>query len=246
MKTVKEFLARIFAAWAMLVFIITMLPVFLAMWIIGLVDEPKRTAAFRIISVMWMRIFFFMSGCSLKIKGTEHFTKGQNYIVVCNHNSLMDVPVSTPFIPGPNKTIAKIEMAKIPLFGLIYKRGAILVDRKNKDSRRESLSKMKQVLAMGMHMCIYPEGTRNKTKEPLKEFHDGAFRLAADTQKPILPALIFNTRKILPAGKTFFFWPSKMELHFLPAIEVNINDDVEKLKQLSFNVMREYYTKNAG
>src|SRR6185436_5631575 len=104
------------------------------------------------------------------------FKNGENYIVVCNHNSFMDVPLTTPFIPGPNKTIAKIEMAKIPLFGLIYQRGSVLVDRKNEESRKNSYIKMKDVLQMGMHMCIYPEGTRNKTTAPLQPFHNGAFR----------------------------------------------------------------------
>ena len=128
----KDILARIFAAWALVIFIITMLPVALMMWVIGLVKEPKRTSIFRKISHVWMRIFFFLTGCRLKITGLANFKKKENYIVICNHNSLMDVPLTTPFIPGANKTIAKSEMAKIPLFGLIYKRGSILVDRKNK------------------------------------------------------------------------------------------------------------------
>jgi 1-acyl-sn-glycerol-3-phosphate acyltransferase len=242
MNFAKEILGRLFALWALIIFIITMLPVALAMWMIGLVKEPKRTEIFHKISKAWMRFFFLLTGCSLRIKGKENFMPGTNYIVICNHNSLMDVPVATPFIPGPNKTIAKIEMAKIPLFGLIYKRGAILVDRKNKDSRKDSFKKMKNVLAMGMHMCIYPEGTRNKTGEPLKAFHDGAFKLAVDTQKSILPAIMFNTNKVLPTGKTFFFWPSKMEIHFLQPYDVKSTDTFENLKQTMFALMSEYYT----
>ncbi len=242
MRFVKEILGRIFALWALVIFIITMLPVALAMWMIGLVKEPKRTEIFQKISRGWMSFFFLFIGCSLRIKGKENFKAGTNYIVICNHNSLMDVPVATPFIPGPNKTIAKIEMAKIPLFGLIYKRGAILVDRKNKDSRKDSFKKMKNVLAMGMHMCIYPEGTRNKTGEPLKAFHDGAFKLAVDTQKSILPAIMFNTNKVLPTGKTFFFWPSKMEIHFLQPYAIDNADTFENVKQKMFVLMSEYYT----
>ncbi|MGH2564017.1 MAG: lysophospholipid acyltransferase family protein, partial [Ginsengibacter sp.] len=176
----KKILARIFAAWALVVFIITMLPVALLMWIIALVKEPKRTYIFRVVSKVWMRIFFFTTGCHLKVLGKENFKPGENYIVICNHNSLMDVPLSTPFIPGANKTIAKVEMSKIPIFGLIYKRGSVLVDRNDKNSRKNSFKKMKEVLDMGMHMCIYPEGTRNKPEMPLKDFHDGAFKLAVE------------------------------------------------------------------
>ena len=104
------------AVWALLIFVITLLLVALPMWFIGVYDEPKRTVYFRKISKTWMHVFFFLTGCRLKIKGRENFKPGEKYIVVCNHNSLMDIPVSTPFIPGANKTIAKAGMAKIPLF----------------------------------------------------------------------------------------------------------------------------------
>ena len=225
----------------MIIFVATLLPVTLLMWIIGLIDEPKRTEIFRVVSQIWMRIFFLFTGCGLKIKGKKNFVCGEKYIVTCNHNSFMDVPVTTPFIPGANKTIAKAEMAKIPLFGLIYKRGSVLVDRKDKNSRRDSFIKMKNVLNLGMHMCIYPEGTRNKTDLPLAPFHDGAFRLAVETGTAIVPALLFNTKKILPPGKSFYFWPARMEIHFLPAIPVHPGDNYETLKENVYQLMSRYY-----
>ncbi len=218
-----------------------MIPVAIFLWWIGIIKEPKRTYIFRVTSKIWMRIFFFMTGCSLKVKGIKNFRKDENYIVICNHNSLMDVPLTTPFIPGANKTIAKAEMAKTPVFGLIYKRGSILVDRNDKKSRSDSFKKMKDVLSSGMHMCIYPEGTRNKTQMPLKEFHDGAFKLAVETGTAILPALIFNTKKVLPPGKSFYFWPSHMELHFLPPISVSKSDNFEELKLCLHELMSKYY-----
>lgn len=237
----KDFPGKIFALWALIIFTITLLPAALLIWIIGIFKEPKRTEIFRRISMVWIRLFFFLSGCSLKVYGKKNFKPGQHYIVTCNHNSFMDVPVVTPFLPGANKTIAKAELAKIPLFGLIYKRGSILVDRNNKKSRQDSYRKMNEVLRIGMHMCIYPEGTRNKTEMPLKEFHDGAFRLAKETKTSIIPALIFNTKKVLPADKGFYFQPGKMELHFLPQINVNEGETFEFLKEKVHQTMTAYY-----
>ncbi|HLG40633.1 MAG TPA: lysophospholipid acyltransferase family protein [Chitinophagaceae bacterium] len=240
MKIIKNIAGRIFAFWALIIFIITMFVAFILIWIVGAWKEPKRTILFQRISRIWMRIFFFLTGLRISLKGKEHFKKGETYIVVCNHNSLMDVPLTTPFIPGANKTIAKIEMAKIPLFGLIYKRGAVLVDRKNEESRKNSFLLMKEVLDTGLHMCIYPEGTRNKTKEPLQAFHSGAFRLAIDTGKAILPAVIFNTAKVLPVHKSFFFWPVKVKMHFLEPVEPG-TQTLDQLKEKVFTVMKEYY-----
>ncbi|MEO5500821.1 MAG: lysophospholipid acyltransferase family protein [Ginsengibacter sp.] len=242
---IKKIFASLFAVWALIIFVITLLPVALLMWVIGLIDEPQRTKIFRGISYIWMRFFFLLTGCGIKIKGIKNFEKGKNYIITCNHNSFMDVPVATPFIPGANKTIAKEEMAKIPLFGLIYKRGSVLVNRNDKNSRKDSFKKMKEVLALGMHMCIYPEGTRNKTNLPLKEFHDGAFKLALDTQTEILPAILFGTREIMPPGKIFYFWPGQMEIHFLQPVSITAGESYENLKDKVFNLMQHHIVEKS-
>lgn len=244
MNIIKNILGRVFAVWAMLWFVITMLIILLPTWLMGLLKEPKRTTWFIQLSRIWIGTWLPLAGIRLKIKGREYFKKGENYVVVCNHNSFMDVPVMSPGMPGPlgNKTIAKIEMAKIPLFGLIYRRGSVLVDRKSEESRLKSYTYMKRVLEMGLHMCIYPEGTRNKTNLPLKEFKDGAFRLAIETKKAIIPAVLFNTRNVLPMHKTFFFWPSEIEMHFLAPVETANLDisETKQLKQQVFDLMWNY------
>lgn len=243
MSLLKNILGRIFALWAILWFIITMLVIILIpAWVLGLVKEPLRTFIFINLSRIWMAVYLPMVGVRLKIKGKEHFKKGENYVVVCNHNSLMDVPVTSPGIPGGNKTIAKMEMAKIPLFGLIYRRGSVLVNRKSEESRLKSYAYMRRVLDMGLHMCIYPEGTRNKTNQPLKEFKDGAFRLAIETQKSVIPAVLFNTKTVLPQNKKFFFWPSKIEMHFLEPVSVQDLqvEQAKHLKEKVFELMWNY------
>ncbi len=237
MKIVKEILGRIFALWGIIIFAGSLLIASIPIWITAIWPEPKRTINFFKVVQVWMNFFFTFSGVRRIVKGKNHFQKGQNYVVVCNHNSFMDVPLSVTAVP-PNKTIAKAEMAKIPVFGMIYKRGSVLVDRKSEESRRKSFLKMKTVLEMGLHMCIYPEGTRNKTSEPLQRFHDGAFKLAVETKKEIIPALIFYTSKVLPR-KPFFFWPHKVEIHFLPAVAVE-NKTSQQLKDEVFIIMKNY------
>lgn len=234
---IKKILGKLFTIWGGIVFIGSMLIFLPAVWITGMFAEPKKTACFIWICRIWMGVFFTLSGVRLKIRGRGAFKKGENYIVVCNHNSLMDVPLTSPGIPGANKTIAKIEMAKIPVFGIIYKRGSVLLDRKSDASRRESYMAMKAVLDQGMHMCIYPEGTRNKTENPLKSFHDGAFRLSFDTGKKIIPCLIKGTREMLPHNKTFFFWPGKASMQFLPAIDPKDFASAAAMKEHVFQLM---------
>ncbi|QEC70325.1 1-acyl-sn-glycerol-3-phosphate acyltransferase [Panacibacter ginsenosidivorans] len=243
MKVFKEIFCRIWCLWALVLFVPTMfiaLPFYLCCYII---KEPAAAHWHRKVSKVWMTFFLNLIACPLKVVSAEYFKKGENYIVACNHNSLMDIPITTPFMPQANKTIAKTTFAFIPVFGWIYAAGSILVNRKNEQSRRDSFRKMKWVLRTGLDMVIYPEGTRNRTNDPLKSFYDGAFKLAVDTGKPIMPALLFNTRKVLPAEKIFYLEPHKMEMHFLPPVE-STGITAKQLKEKVFRQMWDYYEAN--
>jgi 1-acyl-sn-glycerol-3-phosphate acyltransferase len=242
MNLLKNIFGRIWAIWGLATFAITFLIILGPSMLSHLYKNEKKGQAFFIkVSKIWMNVWLSLVGCPVKIKGKENFKHGKAYIVTCNHNSLLDVPLSSPFIPGPNKTIAKTSFAKIPLFGWFYKKGAVLVDRKSETSRRKSFDEMKRVLFIGIHMCIYPEGTRNRTPEPLKKFYDGAFKLAVAANTDIIPAVIFNTKKALPVNKSFYFIPHKLEMHFLEPIEVAKYATSEELKDKTFAVMAAYY-----
>lgn len=244
MKFFREIAGRIWALWGLVSFAATFLLIFLPSMISYLLPEPASSKYFMRVARIWMDIWLLLVGCPVKVKGEENFEAGKSYIVTCNHNSLMDIPLSSPYIPGPNKTIAKKSFAKVPLFGWFYSKGSVLVDRKSERSRRKSFDDMKAVLRRGIHMCIYPEGTRNRSNEPLKKFYDGAFRLSKDTGHAIVPALIFNTRKALPANKPFFFLPYRLKMHFLPPVDP-AGLTAEELKDKVFQQMKDYYQANA-
>jgi 1-acyl-sn-glycerol-3-phosphate acyltransferase len=244
MKILKEIAARIWAIWGIISFVITFLLIFIPSMTTYLMPDPKGSALFIKMAKLWMNVWLRLVGCPLTVKGKEHFKKGEAYIVTCNHNSLMDIPLSCPYIPGANKTIAKTSFTKVPLFGWFYRKGSVLVDRKSENSRRKSYEEMKAVLTTGMHMSIYPEGTRNRTNEPLKKFYDGAFKLAVETQKSIIPALIFNTKKALPVNKSFYFMPHRLRMHFLPPVSP-AGLSADQLKEKVAGIMKEYYLQHA-
>ncbi len=243
MKVLREIFGRIWALWGLLIFTGTMVIAIFFYIPCFLLKEPAAAKWHRAVSRVWMTIYLHLIGCPLTVKGADNFSKTQNYVVISNHNSLMDVPISTPFMPHANKTIAKKEFASVPIFGWIYAAGSVLVDRKSTESRGKSYDKMRRVLDIGLDMVIYPEGTRNRTELPLKSFYDGAFRLAADTGKPIMPALIFYTREVLPAHKPFFMLPHRLEMHFLPPVET-VNKKAADLKQQLYEIMSAYYIAN--
>lgn len=238
-----EIFGRLWAVWALLLFTVTMLVAMLFYALCFLLKEPRASWWHKSVSNVWMTVYLYAIGSPIKVSGSEHFTKGDNYVVVCNHNSFMDITVTTPFMPNANKTIGKKEFARVPVFGWIYSLGSVLVDRKSTDSRKRSYHRMRAVLRLGLDMVIYPEGTRNKTDKPLGAFQDGAFRLAKESGKCVMPAVIFNSGKILPASKPFFMLPHKLYMHFLPPVP---SSDIAaaELREKVFRMMWDYYEEN--
>jgi 1-acyl-sn-glycerol-3-phosphate acyltransferase len=243
MNPVRRVLGHVYYFYLLLLFAATMLVVFIPIWITSLLPEPRRARVLHRIFRGWMGVFMPLAFCPVSRKGAGLFKKGTNYVVVCNHNSLVDVPVTSPWIPGPNKTLAKAEMARVPLFGVIYKAGSILVDRKKDSSRRDSFKAMQESLEIGLHLCLYPEGTRNKTAAPMQPFHDGAFIIAIRAQRPIMPAVIFNTGGILPHNRKLWAFPSRVHFHFLEPVPTEglTNSDVAALKAAVRDRMVQYF-----
>ena len=244
MKLFKNVFARIWAVWALISFLASFFIIFIPSMITWLIPDPKGQVYFIRLARYWMNVWLALVGCPVSISGKERFVPGKTYVVVFNHNTLLDATISCPFVPGANKTIAKISFSRVPIFGWYYSKGSVLIDRSNEKSRKKSFEDMKEVLTHGMHMCIYPEGTRNRTAEPLKEFYDGAFKLAVDTGKEIIPAIILGTKKAMPVHKTFYLLPTRLKMHFLPPIP-STNTTAKELKEKVFNEMKRYYVENS-
>ncbi|GAA3927416.1 1-acyl-sn-glycerol-3-phosphate acyltransferase [Chitinophaga oryziterrae] len=237
---------KIYAVYALILFVSSMLIMLIPMWLVSLLPAPLNIRCFMWLGRAWMHVYMPLVFCPVHTKGRQYFKKGQPYIIVCNHNSYVDIPATTYAIPGASKSLAKQELARIPVWSIMYKVGSVLVNRDDPESRKRSFTEMKEVLNMGVHMLLYPEGTRNKTDDPLKSFYDGAFILAIETQKPIMPTVLFNTRKILSAGKSFGARPHRIDVHFLPPVETAgmTQDDIPALKEHVFKTMWEYIEKS--
>ena len=94
MKIIKEIFGRVMAFWAIVVFVIGMLLIIIPAWIISFMDDPKRTKYSFFFYNLWLGAFFILTGVRREIKGREHFKKGETYVIVSNHRSLLDPPLS--------------------------------------------------------------------------------------------------------------------------------------------------------
>ncbi len=139
-------------------------------------------------------------------------------VMVTNHNSFLDTPVSYVNIRAPFRTLAKRELLKVPIMGFIFKTSGVMVDRSSPESRKASYERMVESIQLGETLMIYPEGTQNRTQEPMQPFFDGAFKLAVATQVPVLPIVTINARRIMPQAQFGKMWPGVITQHFLEAI----------------------------
>ena len=116
-----------------------------------------------------------------------------SYIYVSNHISYLDSAIVPKTFRHPVRPLGKVEMAKIPVFGFIYKNVIVSVDRSSAANRAKSVNELISLLKKGISILVFPEGTFNTTGKPLKYFYDGAFRIAIETGTSIRPVLLLDT-----------------------------------------------------
>lgn len=181
---------------------------------------------------LWSWTFSKLNFIRYVITGQNNIKSHHSYIYVSNHTSYLDIPGMCLTVPTQIRPLAKKELKKVPVFGWIVSRAAIIVDRSSNESRRKSMDHLKDVLKKGISILIFPEGTQNRSKDLLAPFYDGAFRIAVETQQPIMPMVIHNAGKLMPPTE-FVIRPGTIHIEVLPEIPTTglTTQDVPALKE---------------
>ncbi|MEP6683527.1 MAG: lysophospholipid acyltransferase family protein [Parafilimonas sp.] len=188
----------------------------------------------------WGTIWYFFVGIRHKEIYEVPHDKTRQYIFIANHSSYIDIPSIVMCIHQPVRALGKYEMVRYPIFGLIYRAAAILVDRRDAAHRAQSVRALKAAIARGISIFIFPEGTFNETGKPLKDFYDGAFRTAVETQTPIKPILFVDNDDRLNQKSIFSLTPGISRCVFLNEINVDgckTKQDIQFLKQKVHDIM---------
>jgi 1-acyl-sn-glycerol-3-phosphate acyltransferase len=197
---VKSLLLKIYTVWVLTVFIVSML-LLLPGIILPAFFGRRAVAVTYFFLKLWSWVFSKLTSIRFEMIGREKIAKGKAFIYVSNHTSFLDLPGITMTIRGQFRPLAKKELLKIPVFGWIARATCIIVDRSNNESRKKSILFLKEMLSHSISILIFPEGTQNRTTELLQPFKDGAFRIAVDTQQPILPMAVIGAGELMPPGK---------------------------------------------
>lgn len=206
---------------------------------------PSMHRLVGILNRWWARCIFIGCFVPYRIEYREKLDKKRQYIFCPNHFSYLDIPtmglnyINTIFV-------GKSALEKIPLFGFMYKKLHITVDRKKLRSRVDSLRRSLQAIDEGKSLVIYPEGGIVSTAPPaMGRFKDGAFRIAIEKQIPIVPVTIPFNWIILPPKNFIVHWkPVKAVFHNRIETTGMTLEDVPALKERVYRLIDDELKKS--
>jgi len=241
MRFLLKPLQWIYCMYALVLFVGIMLILFPFMLIASFFGKIRGGNLIYRLCMLWGDIWFFLVFIYHKNYFEEPLDKNRSYIFVGNHISYLDAPLLVKTIRQPIRALGKIETGQVPVFGFIYRRVVVVVDRSNADHRAKSVRNLKSVIRKGVSIIVMPEGTFNMTEQPLKNFYDGAFRVAIETQTPIKPFLLLDAYDRMHYRNLFTLNPGKSRSVLLNEIPVEGLSlaDVHSLRQKVFETMDE-------
>jgi 1-acyl-sn-glycerol-3-phosphate acyltransferase len=196
----------------------------------------------------WVKIFLKASGIKMRIDWYFEPQPNKGYVYCGNHFSSFDNFSMYNIIPNQFKTIGLEEIGKLPLYGRIFTKMHILINRNSNTSKQKGLLEAMKCLDNGQSIVIAPEGGIRSLSPPLMApFEDGAFILAIKKQVPIVPFLLETNHRILPEFPQKYIYRHTCEVTILPALSTRGMSiaDVSKLKERVFEMMQEVLGKEA-
>lgn len=191
---------------------------------------------------VWAWSFFLLMLIRVKIDRRSPSPPGQQCIYCANHFSYLDIPVLLLVMQA--KFIGKSSLARVPLFGYFFGKTHISVDRASFRSRAESFLQARQAVSEGFSIAFFPEGGVKVKEEAIPcmfPFRDGAFRLAAEKNIPIVPVTIPFNHLIVPDKIPLRVHHHSCKLVIHPPVYPygTSEGDIRRLKETVFKIIQD-------
>lgn len=234
-------LKGIYSVYAFIIFLVIMLLLFPFSILASFLGRIKGGNLMMRLCMLWADLWFFLIGMPHRRIFEAPLDKRKSYIFVSNHISYLDAAIIPKAIRQPVRPLGKVEMSRIPVFGFIYRNAIVTVDRSSAANRAKSVRILTSLIHKGISVLVFPEGTFNMTNAPLKEFYDGAFRVAIETQTPVKPVLFLDAYRRMPYESLFRMSPGRSRILYLAEVPVEgmTIADVGRLKENVYRIMEE-------
>jgi len=183
---------------------------------------------------------FVLLGMGFWVKKANAFPEeGKSFMLIANHTSYIDVMVILRLRKTPFVFVGKKELVNIPIFGFLYKRAAIMVDRSSSKSRFGVYGRAQKVIAKGYSVCIFPETDYIDESIVLNPFKQGAFKLAIEHKLPILPMAFLDCKRKFPWHTSHGF-PGDLRAKALEIIPTsNLKEtDIPNLQEKAYQIIK--------
>ncbi|KAL8176006.1 UNVERIFIED_CONTAM: hypothetical protein K2H54_017498 [Gekko kuhli] len=196
----------------------------------------------------FVRLLKHFYGIKIAVQGSENLNMKEPYVMVCNHQTYLDLLGMMEILPDRCVPVAKRELLYVGLLGhACWLSGMIFIDRRKKEEAREILRQAAQSMwRENMRIWVYPEGTRNKGKT-LLPFKRGAFHLAVQAQVPIVPVVISSYRDFY-CSKEKRFTAGNLTIRILPKVDTKDlgPGDIPALTESIHERMQDTYNEICG
>lgn len=195
-------------------FLILFLPVLGAEWIIGHLNPGLKSKSSLKLVQATFRLIWKTAGTRLTVKGLDNIPDDQPVLYVANHQSYFDIVIGYTLVKGECGFISKKEMAKFPILSIWMQFiHCLFLDRSDPRKGLKTILAAIAKIKQGISIWIFPEGTRNQTKDELMPFKEGSLKIAEKTGCLIIPVAISHTAdlfekhvpRVTPADVTFRF-----------------------------------------
>jgi 1-acyl-sn-glycerol-3-phosphate acyltransferase len=168
MKLLKRIAPVLHLTWCLCVFVLVMILVLPFIIVITALVKGRtgHRAAFVFLRI-WGWTVSLLGLLPVRSRNRNIYDKNKAYIFVSNHNSYLDSVAVVTAVPHAFKPLGKIEMNNVPVFGMIYRRLVVMIDRKSPDSRKQCETALREQLQQGQSILMFPEGTLNRSDAPL-------------------------------------------------------------------------------
>ncbi|MEA5139992.1 lysophospholipid acyltransferase family protein [Arcicella rigui] len=228
-----------YSVWALFWFIFLFLLLFPFFWIFLQKEEWKPKAHF--LNRLWGKLYFPIIGMPVRIRYESTLDTNKTYVFCANHFSYLDIAVMGVVVKNYFAFVGKAEIKKVPLFGYMFRKLHIQVDRNDKNSRSKSLNRSIKALQNGRSICIFPEGGIKSKKLPQMHlpFKDGCFVMAIKQQVPIVPITFLNNYQVMEDNQ-WLLRPAPLQVVVHQPIETSsmTQDDIEALKKKFYDVVQ--------
>ncbi|MBX0290799.1 1-acyl-sn-glycerol-3-phosphate acyltransferase [Hymenobacter sp. HSC-4F20] len=238
---------RLYTTWATFWFVAPFVLTYPLQWVLS--QRPGWHRYLHALNRYWSKLFIRMWGMPVETVRRNPLPAGQPCVYVANHSSYIDIPLLFRTIPGWLNIMGKSSLAKVPVWGPIFERAYITVDRDNAMSRGRAMVQARRTLEAGRSVVIFPEGAISKTPgQQLEPFKDGAFQLAIATGVPIVPITMPLNHRFMPdvEGLRVRYSPLAIIMHepvFTTGLTVA---DVPALKQRVYDSIASGLRPEAG